>query len=67
MQRREYSIGAEDVEGNTTVEKLIVDFNIPSISIVDVQSGTGEGGTITAEITQDLDEASVQFQRKRRG
>ena len=61
-----YTVKWIDQFGNVTEKNVTVAFNIPEITITDVsENSDSESVTITAELSQDLDQWNVTFQRRR--
>lgn len=54
-----------DQFGNKTEKAIILDFLIPSISVVDIIDNGDDTLSIVAELSQDIDQWNVSFQRKR--
>ncbi len=65
--QREFIIWATDYEWNRTIETVTLDLEVPTIEIVDVQRINDWFWSVISEISQDMDEWSVQYQRNRRG
>jgi len=63
--RRDFQIGALDTQGNVWIASIRLDLSIPSIDIEDV-TATGMQSRIVSRISTDMDEGSIQYQRKRR-
>ncbi|USN56737.1 MAG: hypothetical protein H6766_07080 [Candidatus Peribacteria bacterium] len=59
----EITIGAADTQDNVGERAVILRIDSPDITIIDVQS-SGQTGTITAELSQDIDDGVVQFDRQ---
>ena len=62
----DFFISAIDHNDNSSAENIILTIDVPDISIVDIQKRTDSLGNIIAEISQDIDEWSVQFEKNRR-
>jgi hypothetical protein len=61
----EYLFWAEDFNGNTQLEKVTLDVEIPKISLKDFIPLSEFSGQLIAELSHDIDEGMVMFQRQR--
>lgn len=61
----EYLMWAEDFNGNRQVEKVSLDIDVPSITVKDFVPLSEYSWQLVAEISQDIDEWMVIFQRQR--
>ena len=60
--------GAQDFNGNTTREQINLTVKIPELNIIDTTNNPGDESTqVIAELSNDLDEWNVLFQRERNG
>ncbi len=65
-EKETYTIKWIDQFGNNVEKNITVAFNIPEIAITDVSSNPDWGSVaITAELSQDIDQWNVSFQRRR--
>lgn len=61
----EYLFGAEDFAWNTQFEKVTLDIKIPDIQIKEFVPLSESSGQLIAELSDDIDEWMVVFQRQR--
>lgn len=61
----EYLIGAEDFNGNRQLEKATLDIQIPNIALQEFVPVSEFSGKLVAELSHDIDEWMVIFQRQR--
>ena len=65
-QKEVYTTKWIDQFGNVTEKNVTVSFNIPEITVTDVSKNSDwESVAITAELSQDIDQWNVSFQRRR--
>jgi hypothetical protein len=62
-----YLFRATDQEGNSTTKEVTLTISIPNITITSIEKNTETTATITAELSQDVDEGTVSFQKNRNG
>lgn len=60
-----YEFGAMDSAGMSTVEQIVMDVTIPTIEITNILGYSNKYAHIIAEISRDMDEGSVKFERLR--
>jgi hypothetical protein len=58
---------ATDHDGNTTTKDIVLTIELPDITITDIEKDSETTATITAELSQDIDEGTVTFQKNRNG
>jgi hypothetical protein len=61
---RSYGI---DQNGNETVKQITLNIKIPDITITNIEKNSETQATITAELSHDIDEGTVTFQKNRHG
>ncbi|MDR2415346.1 MAG: hypothetical protein LBD75_01715 [Candidatus Peribacteria bacterium] len=61
----QYRFHATDHYGNTTTQDIILNITIPEITITNIEQETETAATITAELSSDVDEGTITFQRQR--
>jgi hypothetical protein len=59
--------GAIDEAGNMHKEKVKVVFGVPKIELVNIEFLSNDFSNIIAMVDQDLDEATVTFEREKNG
>jgi hypothetical protein len=65
LQSVEYIFGAEDFNGNTQLEKVTLEIKIPDLTMKGFVPLWTDSGQLVAEISHDIDEWMVIFQRDR--
>jgi hypothetical protein len=60
-----FEFGAMDSAGMVTVERIVLDVMIPDIEITSIKNYDNKYADVVAEITRDMDEGSVKFERLR--
>jgi hypothetical protein len=60
----DFVFGAEDFQGNKQTDPVRLTIESPSISVKDVPL-SGNSGQIVAELSHDIDQGLVTFQRQR--
>lgn len=61
----EYIIWAEDSNGNMQLEKVSLEIEVPTIDVIDYVQISESSGQLIAELSDDIDEWMVVFQRNR--
>lgn len=61
----EFLFWAEDFNGNTQLEKVSLDIEIPEITLKEYVSLSPSSGQLIAELSHDIDQGMVVFQRQR--
>ena len=66
-QSVKYTFYASDHYGNDTTKEVVINIEIPEITITNIEKNTENLASITAELSQDIDEGTVSFQKNRHG
>jgi hypothetical protein len=64
-QSQQYQFSATDHFGNTTTKDITLAIDLPDITITNIEKSTDTQAVITAELSQDIDEGNVTFQKNR--
>jgi hypothetical protein len=62
-----YYSHAVDHNGNAASKSITLNIKIPEIAITNIEKNSDTQATITAELSQDIDEGNVTFQKNRHG
>lgn len=62
-----YRSYATDQNGNETTKQITLNIKIPDITVTNVEKISTTQAAITAELSQDIDEGTVSFQKNRHG
>ncbi|MDR2540444.1 MAG: hypothetical protein LBD11_01330 [Candidatus Peribacteria bacterium] len=65
VQSQQYQFSATDHFGNTTSKDITLNIALPDITITNIEKSTETQAVITAELSQDIDEGNVTFQKNR--
>ncbi len=61
-----YQVWAKDFDDNITTSQITLKINIPTIDIVSIDEINDSLSNITAEISHDIDQGNVSFEKQRR-
>lgn len=67
VQKDKYTFAAKDHAGNVQKEDIVLEIWVPEISIKDITLKKTTWSEIIADLTQDIDDGTVKFQRNRYG
>lgn len=67
VQNQKYILHSTDRQGNTNDQEITLNIKVPDLTITNIEQESNTTASITAELSQDIDEGNVSFQRNRNG
>jgi hypothetical protein len=67
IQNKQYTLHSTDRQGNTNSQEITLNIQVPEITITNIEQLSETEASIHAEISQDIDEGGISFQRNRNG